>query len=344
MQGASDAANADNQAHSISRLIAEMAQLHVPTVGIIFGNGYSGGAIPLATTNVLLSVTDGVFNTIQPRGLANIARKYNLSWQECAKSVGVSPYELHEQGYLDGIIDYSPSQNTDGIENLHLAIVSSITAVERLAHYFMINNTSVLEHYQSTVERYLHPSDRLKRQSHSDTLSTITNPTQQPNVFGVAYRYLRYLGLRKRIRSTTVRGLRSSFRDRNPGRRPRGPHPSGTPPGLRALAFRTRSRSSTTTSWTRAGARFSVRTRRSRRTAGQLRPFSSALARATISTRAPTWSSSWSSISTTSGRAAPRTISRSWSSRSSRARRSPRSMPTTPTSCSWPPSRNCASH
>ena len=73
-------ANRANQAHAISRLIAEMAQLHVPTVGIIYGNGYSGGAIPLATTNILLSVVDGVFNTIQPRGLANIARKYDLSW------------------------------------------------------------------------------------------------------------------------------------------------------------------------------------------------------------------------------------------------------------------------
>jgi acetyl-CoA carboxylase alpha subunit len=61
-----------------------------PTVGIILGNGYSGGAIPLATTNILLCVRDGVFNTIQPRGLAGIARKYDLSWQECAKYVGVS--------------------------------------------------------------------------------------------------------------------------------------------------------------------------------------------------------------------------------------------------------------
>ena len=39
-------ANSANQAHAISRLIAEMAQLHVPTVGIIYGNGYSGGRYP----------------------------------------------------------------------------------------------------------------------------------------------------------------------------------------------------------------------------------------------------------------------------------------------------------
>jgi acetyl-CoA carboxylase alpha subunit len=86
---AGESANRQNQAQSISRLIAEFAQLHVPTVGVILGNGYSGGAIPLATTNLLLSVRDGVFNTIQPRGLAGIARKYDLSWQESARYVGV---------------------------------------------------------------------------------------------------------------------------------------------------------------------------------------------------------------------------------------------------------------
>src|ERR1700731_359321 len=33
-----ETANRQNQAHSISRLIAEFAQLHVPTVGVILGS------------------------------------------------------------------------------------------------------------------------------------------------------------------------------------------------------------------------------------------------------------------------------------------------------------------
>lgn len=197
-------ANANNQAHSISRLIAEMAQIHVPTVGIILGNGYSGGAIPLATTNILLSVTDGVFNTIQPRGLANIARKYNLSWQECAQAVGVSPFELYQQGYLDGIIDYTPADPDRGLENLEQAIKSSVRAIEELASHFVRTNPTVLQHYRRTIERYLEPVGRVQRQQDAGVLSTIDNPTSQPNVFGVAYRYLRYLALRKKVRSTTI--------------------------------------------------------------------------------------------------------------------------------------------
>ncbi len=197
-------ANRANQAHAISRLIAEMAQLHVPTVGIIYGNGYSGGAIPLATTNILLSVVDGVFNTIQPRGLANIARKYDLSWQECAQAVGVSAYELYEQRYLDGVVDYSPLWDQHGIENLEQAIRSSIEAIEDLARHFAGTNDAVFEHYQRTVRRYQDMPDRRHRRSTDQVLSTIDNPTQQPNIYGVSYRYLRYLGLRRRVSSTTV--------------------------------------------------------------------------------------------------------------------------------------------
>ena len=120
---AGEVANSQNQAHSISQMITESANVDVPTVGIIVGVGYSGGAIPLATANILLSVRDGIFNTIQPKGLQSIARKYNLSWQECAQSVGVSPEELYETGCIDGIIDYSPVDQDERQHNLQKAVV-----------------------------------------------------------------------------------------------------------------------------------------------------------------------------------------------------------------------------
>jgi len=53
---AKEEANRHNQAHSISRLIAEMSNVDVPNVGLIYGLGYSGGAIPLAASNMILSL------------------------------------------------------------------------------------------------------------------------------------------------------------------------------------------------------------------------------------------------------------------------------------------------
>ena len=201
---ASEIANRCNQAHSISRLITEMTFLDIPTVGIILGNGYSGGAIPLAATNVLLSVRDGVFNTIQPKGLASIARKYNLSWQECARYVGVSPYELCRQGYIDGIIDFIPGESDDKLKNLIRSIVSSIESIENGVQEFVKQNPYVFDHYKRSVNRYLAPSKHLDLVQRQSPLSKARNPTCNVNIFGITYRYLRYLTLRSRISSTTV--------------------------------------------------------------------------------------------------------------------------------------------
>jgi len=198
-----EAANANNQAHSISRLIAELCNVDVPTLGIIIGQGYSGGAIPLAASNLLLSLKTGVFNTIHPRSLANLVRRYNLSWQECAKFVGVSSYELYQQGNIDGIVDFDPGE-TSNIGHFLDVVVTGIESIESGARQFVAEHPEILDHYHRNIIRYLNPSEYLSAVNASSTLKLRTSPTEYPNVFGVAYRYLRYLGLRKRIKATTT--------------------------------------------------------------------------------------------------------------------------------------------
>ncbi len=200
---AEEAANRENQAHSISRLIAEMSNVDVPNVGIVFGLGYSGGAIPLAASNMILSVRDGVFSTIQPKGLANIARRLNLSWQECAKYVGLSPFELYAQGNIDGVIDYAPGETGEQFENLRLAIVHGLMRVEDKAKEFVAENPYILDHYRQSLQRYLNPSEHLQVMQATASLKLTRNPTEYLNVFGVAFRYLRYLKVRQRIKATS---------------------------------------------------------------------------------------------------------------------------------------------
>lgn len=198
----SEEANRQNQAHSISRLIAEMSNVDVPNVGIVYGLGYSGGAIPLAASNIILAVRDGIFSTIQPQGLASIARRLNLSWQECAKYVGLSAYELFEQGNIDGVIDYEPSD--PNVANLQAAIVAAIERVEDRVKEFVADNPYILDHYRQSLQRYLNPSEQLQTMQSSASLKLTKNPTEYLNVFGVAYRYLRYLKVRQRIKATTT--------------------------------------------------------------------------------------------------------------------------------------------
>ena len=196
-------ANANNQAHSISRLIAEMSDVDVPNVGVVYGMGYSGGAIPLAASNLILSLRDAVFSTIQPAGLASIARRLNLSWQQCAKYVGVSAFELLGQGNVDALVDYAPSDPDSQRENLRLAIVTSIISIEERTKKYVSEEPSILEHYAQSLQRYLNPSEQLEAIQRSSQLSVANSPTEYANVFGFAYRYLRYLKVRNRIKSTT---------------------------------------------------------------------------------------------------------------------------------------------
>ena len=107
-----------------------------------------------------MAVRDAVFNTIQPKGLANIARKYNLSWQECAKLVGVSSYDLYAQGNIDGIIDYVPGED-DAQLKLRASIVTGVEFIENKTRAFVAENPYIIDHYRRNLERYLNPSARL---------------------------------------------------------------------------------------------------------------------------------------------------------------------------------------
>lgn len=199
-------ANENNQAHSISRLIAVMAAAKVPTLGIIYGLGYSGGAIPLASTNLLLAVRRAAFNTIQPKGLANIARQYNLSWQESARYVGVSPPELYRSGVIDGVIDWDPSEK-DGVasnDNLVAAIFTGISEIEKEAKREVLENPKVAANYWQNVRtEKLHKKnfDALQKAANFRLYGELT---EYPNVYSHAMMYLRSLALRCRVQSSTI--------------------------------------------------------------------------------------------------------------------------------------------
>lgn len=197
-------ANYNNQAHSISRLLAEMCNLPVATVGIVYGLGYSGGAIPLAATNVLLCVRTAVFNTIQPKGLANIARKFNLSWQECARYVGLSSYELLTKGVVDGVIDYAPEDDRPNTSGLQVAICSSIESIEQASRSFAAQEPVVLRQYSRAVGRLLNPPPQLEKTMSLSRFSFANARRSVPDVFGLSMRHLRYVGLRRRIRTSTT--------------------------------------------------------------------------------------------------------------------------------------------
>ena len=203
---ANEAANRGNQAHSISRLIATMGSLEVPTVGIIYGLGYSGGAIPFTACNINLGLRDSAFSTIQPKGLSSIARRLNLSWEKCAQIVGVSAFELFEQGLIDGVIDYAPTDPDTRAQNVRLAILSSLAYLEQLNVATISRGNDLQKYYLSLFSSHGQPNEatmqfRATLAQKADPQHHTLPSSQFPSLYGVGFRHLRYLSARRRLHS-----------------------------------------------------------------------------------------------------------------------------------------------
>ena len=197
---ASTQSNMDNQAHTISHLIAEMGDVHVPTLGVIYGLGYSGGAIPFANANLLLAVRSCAFSTIQPKGLASIARQYNLSWQESARYVGMSAVELYRSGIVDGVINWSPDDENNSVDILAKALLEGIDSIEKNVALYVRGNGELFTHYRRHVNRLIDQPEAHRCLKESDATSIATDRyIQQPNIFGYAHTHLRFTRLRQRI-------------------------------------------------------------------------------------------------------------------------------------------------
>lgn len=151
---AGEEANDSLQAHAISALIAKMYALNVPTLGVVLGAGYSGGALPLAATNLLLAVKDALFNTIQPQGLASIARKQKLSWQACARVAGSHALQLYQDGYVDAVVDYDANDNRASLDNLRQAIFSAFDLIEAQALAAVAQQDQLGERYQQMARDF----------------------------------------------------------------------------------------------------------------------------------------------------------------------------------------------
>ena len=60
------------QAEAIAKSIACCMELKVPTISIIIGEGGSGGAIALASSNKILMLENAIYSVISPEGCASI--------------------------------------------------------------------------------------------------------------------------------------------------------------------------------------------------------------------------------------------------------------------------------
>ncbi len=92
------------QSEAIGRNIFEMAQLEVPIITTIIGEGGSGGALAIAVADQLLMLQYSVYSVISPEGCASILWKTTDKAQEAAEALGITAHRLKALGLVDKIV------------------------------------------------------------------------------------------------------------------------------------------------------------------------------------------------------------------------------------------------
>jgi acetyl-CoA carboxylase carboxyl transferase subunit alpha len=92
------------QSEAIGRNIFEMAQLEVPIISTIIGEGGSGGALALGVCDQMLMLQFSVYSVISPEGCASILWKTAERAPDAAEALGITAHRLKALGVIDKII------------------------------------------------------------------------------------------------------------------------------------------------------------------------------------------------------------------------------------------------
>ena len=92
------------QAEAIARSIECCMELTVPTISIIIGEGGSGGAIALASSNKVLMLENAIYSVISPEGCATILWRDPKKTLEASEAMKLSSKDLLELKIIDEVI------------------------------------------------------------------------------------------------------------------------------------------------------------------------------------------------------------------------------------------------
>ena len=92
------------QAEAIAKSIECCMELTVPTISVIIGEGGSGGAIALASSNKVLMLENAIYSVISPEGCATILWRDPKKTLEASTAMKLSSKDLLDLQIIDEVI------------------------------------------------------------------------------------------------------------------------------------------------------------------------------------------------------------------------------------------------
>ena len=111
-----------SQSEAIGRNIFEMAQLEVPIIATVIGEGGSGGALAIGVADQVLMLQFSAYSVISPEGCASILWKSSARASEAADALGITAHRLKAMGLIDKIV----SEPVGGAHRDHKQMASNL--------------------------------------------------------------------------------------------------------------------------------------------------------------------------------------------------------------------------
>ncbi len=130
-------AEARGQAEAIASSIEKCFQVKSPIISTIIGEGGSGGAIAIATANVILMLEHSIYSVISPEGCASILWRSADKTKEATEALKLTAQDLKSFGVIDEVVAEpigGAHRNPKGVfDNLRKAIQKHLAQLSKFS-------------------------------------------------------------------------------------------------------------------------------------------------------------------------------------------------------------------
>ena len=106
------------QGEAIARNLFEMADLKVPVLSIVIGEGGSGGALAVAVANQVWMMENAVYSVLSPEGFASILWKDSKKAKEAAAVMKLTAADLYQMGMIEHVIPEAEPVSRENINDI----------------------------------------------------------------------------------------------------------------------------------------------------------------------------------------------------------------------------------
>lgn len=131
------------QGEAIARNLFEMADLKVPVLSIVIGEGGSGGALAMAVANEVWMMENSIYSILSPEGFASILWKDSKKADQAAQVMRVTARDLLDMHLIERII---PEEEPVSVEHMDQAAARMEQAIRVfLADYCGMSGEELVE-------------------------------------------------------------------------------------------------------------------------------------------------------------------------------------------------------